>query len=161
MYMNLPAGLQYEAVAHGRVTPQHRDTWPMPAVGRGWRWVRARGAQPQGLEVLMLLISIDFSWLICISMAPLGRPEGQLNAAGAAGKMLGQQVLLCLLPPPTAWLSARDEAERKTQAPQRPPQSCHGRGGREGQPQDGCPPPWCQDWDLGRSWRAKGRSRWV
>lgn len=70
----------------------------MPAAGRGQRWARAWGAGPRGLEVLMLLISIDFPSSSAYRWLRLGRPEGQLSSAGAAGKMLGQQVLPA--PPP-------------------------------------------------------------
>ena len=75
-----------------------RDVQPTPAAGRGRRWARARGAGPRGLEVLMLLISIDFPGSSAYRQLRLGRPEGQLSSAGAAGKMLGQQVLP--VPPP-------------------------------------------------------------
>lgn len=90
------------AVARGCGTGQghavvHGDARPPPAAGRGQNWLRAGGAGLRGLEVLMLLISIDFPGSSAYRWLRLGRPEGQLGSAGTAGKRLAQQSCLrCL-----------------------------------------------------------------
>lgn len=154
---NPPAGLRHRAAARGCGTGQghaaaHGDAQPTAAAGRGQRWVRARGAGPRGLEVLMLLVKMDSPGSSAYRRLPLGRPEGQLGSAGAAGKVLGQQALPA--PPPT-----------RGQGPPSPP-AAEGQGqsgvrGAPAAPNLGggalrVPGSWCWDRDLHRSGGAGG-----